>query len=371
MTQTLPPPDPDAPNAGRARARSAHNLFVHCANLTPGDRVLLVGEDDPAPWFDPAVCELLAAQARALGLQPEIVLAPVDGDGLPDALLARMRAVSATIFCSRIGGRARFHVPDMPGAVVNCHAARPAHLLSPFCALDYRVQRQIHDALVARIAAARRYRITAPCGTDLSGSVPQAGDGALVPFALRVFPVMIFPPVLCPDLSGTLVIDHFVTSSGTRRFEDSVLRLDGPLRAAVSQGRIVGIEGPAEVVARLEAQMQRAAALTGGDPMRINSWHTGINPHTFTETVARDDPDQWGAVAFGAPRYTHFHAAGHDPGDIAFSLFDATIAFDGVPFWQEGRFVFPYLPEIAATLPAAVLSELAPAGPVPLGRVAS
>lgn len=367
MTDTPPPTDTRAPTADSALARSARNLFVQCAELAPGDRVLLVGEDDPAPWFDPAVCDLLAAQARALGLHPEIVLVPVDGDGLPERLVARMREVSATVFCSRIGGRARFHVPDMQGAVVNCHAARPAHLQSPFCALDYRMQRRIHDALVARIAAARRFRITAPCGTDLCGSVSQAGDGALVPFALRVFPVMIFPPVLCPDLSGRLVIDHFVTSSGTRRFEDSVLRLDGPLTAEVAQGRIVGVNGPAEVVARLEAMMQRAAALTGGDPMRINSWHTGINPHTFTQTVARDDPDQWGAVAFGAPRYTHFHAAGHDPGDIAFSLFDATISFDDLAFWQAGRFVFPHLPEVAAILPPEASAELAPAVPGPLG----
>jgi hypothetical protein len=148
------------------------------------------------------------------------------------------------------------------------------------------------------------------------------------------------------------VIDHFVTSSATRVYDDSLLMIETPLRAHVKAGRIAEIEGPASLVDRLVSQMTRAAALTGGDPMQLNSWHTGINPNTFTRTLARQDPDRWGAIAFGSPRYTHFHASGRDPGDIAFSLLDATIAFDGVPFWRDGDFVFLDQPEITALIPS-------------------
>ena len=35
-------------------------------------------------------------------------------------------------------------------------------------------------------------------------------------------------------------------------------------------------------------------------------------------------------------------------GDIAISLFDATVAFDGEVLWRDGRFVFMDRPEIRA-----------------------
>ncbi len=158
---------------------------------------------------------------------------------------------------------------------------------------------------------------------------------------------MIFPPIKAAGLNGVLVLDHFITSSSTRAYEDSVLRLDHPVRVMVEASRMVAFDGPDALVQRVKHQLERAAALTGGDPYRINSWHTGINPNTYFDGDPYADLERWGTVAYGSPRYTHFHAAGNDPGDVAFHLFDATIAFDGDTLWERGRFSFLDRPEIA------------------------
>ena len=118
----------------------------------------------------------------------------------------------------------------------------------------------------------------------------------------------------------------------------------------VENSRMVAFEGSPELVAKLRSQLERAAALTGGDPYLINSWHTGINPGTFYSGDPYEDLERWGTVSYGSPRYTHMHAAGTDPGDAAFHLMDMTIAFDGEIVWDEGRFVFLDRPDIQSLI---------------------
>ena len=177
---------------------------------------------------------------------------------------------------------------------------------------------------------------------------------------------MIFPPINCDRMAGTLSIRHFVTSTSTREFSGSTLVLDRPILARVENSRMTAFDGPRDLVARLRAQFERAAALTGGDAYRINSWHTGINPNTFFNGDPYANLELWGTVAYGSPRYTHMHAAGHDPGDAAIHLMDMTISFDGRTLWDRGRFIFLDRPEIQAMIGAderdflnsSVLSEI-------------
>jgi len=59
---------------------------------------------------------------------------------------------------------------------------------------------------------------------------------------------------------------------------------------------------------------------------------------------------RWSDLAFGSPRYTHFHTCGNNPGNIATAMFDATISFDDQLFWEAGQFVFLDQPEQQALL---------------------
>ena len=140
------------------------------------------------------------------------------------------------------------------------------YLAAPFASADFGTMKRVHDALLDHILNARGYRLTGPCGTDLVSEVAFGRDQAVADFALELFPVMIFPPVICHNMNGTLAIRHFVTSSSTRAYEDSILVIDHPIMVQVKDSRMVEFDGPGDLVTRLKAQLERAAALTGGDP---------------------------------------------------------------------------------------------------------
>ncbi|WP_166418288.1 hypothetical protein [Cochlodiniinecator piscidefendens] len=332
--------------------QGAQNLLLNCAGAQAGDRVLLVGEVGENLYFETELCDAVAEVAANLGMKPEVVLAkPVsDATEFPETVNSAMQRADRTIFFSRLGDQVRFSLPEGKAKAVMTYTLGRQYLAAPFASADFNVMKQMHDALLDLILNAKEYSITGACGTNLQSRIKPGRADAVADFALELFPVMIFPPVNCFEMNGTLAIKHFVTSSSTRAYEDSTLVLDQPILARVENSRMVDFDGPAELVARLKSQLERAAALTGGDPYLINSWHTGINPNTFFEGDPYDDLELWGTVAYGSPRYTHLHAAGIDPGDIAFHMMDATISFDGQVVWDEGRFVFLDRPEIQAMM---------------------
>ncbi|MGB3315202.1 MAG: hypothetical protein WBB85_12380 [Albidovulum sp.] len=341
-------PDPSS----AAFELGVRNLLLICAGARPGDRVLLVGESGPSPYFEPGLCDAVAGVARHLGMTAEVVIEPpvADADHFPAAVREAMTRTDRTIFFSRLGDQVRFALGPGQSPAVMTYTLSQKYLGHAFATADFAAMKAMHDALLDLILGAESYRISGACGTDLTGRVRKGRKDAVADFALELFPVMIFPPVVCDDLNGVLVIQHFVSSSSTRAYDDSVLILDAPIRVTVEKSRMTAFEGPEGLVTRLKSQLERAAGLTGGDPWAINSWHTGINPNTFFEGDPYADLELWGTVAYGSPRYTHLHAAGRDPGDAAFHLMDATISFDGKAVWDRGRFVFLDRPEIQALI---------------------
>lgn len=330
----------------------ARNLLESCAGAKAGDKVLLVGEVGEDLYFEPELCRDVALIAKKLGMHPNIIMAaPVaDATEFPANVRKAMEVADRTIFFSRLGDQVRFSLDGENTKAVMTYTLSRKHLAAPFASADFNVMKGMHDALLEVIVGAKSYTITDANGTDLCGELKSSGGEAVADFALELFPVMIFPPVNCDALNGTLVIDHFVTSSSTRAYENSILVLDTAIKATVRDCRMVDFEGPDALVARLKSQLERAAALTGGDPYLINSWHTGINPNTFYDADPFEDLELWGTVAYGSPRYTHLHVAGIDPGDAAFHMMDATITFDGEVLWDEGRFVFLDRPDVQSMM---------------------
>jgi hypothetical protein len=333
----------------------ARNLLLNCANARAGDRVLLVGEHDENPYFDPRLCDDVAGVADSLGVNAEVIMADAvtDASRFPGTVRDAMRAADVTIFFSRLGDQVRFVETPGNSRKIMTYTLTRKHLESPFAGIDFRAMKKIHDCLVADIKASSRYRIETANGTSLSAPMQHTLDSReadIAEFTVELFPVMIFPPIICSKLNGRLVIDDFVMSTSVRQYDGSVYYLDSPVSATVEDSRMVDFDGDAAVIDGLRRQLERAAAITGGDPYRLNSWHTGINPYTFFDGNPHDYLERWGTVSYGSPRYTHIHTAGFDPGDASFHLMDASILFDDEPFWDRGRFVYLDRPEIRGQL---------------------
>lgn len=322
----------------------ARNLLLNCAQAKPGDRVLLVGEQCDSPYFEPALCNDVAEVAKKLGIEANVIMAePVTGASqFPQAISDAMQQVDFVIFFSRLGDQVRFI--DTPGnsKKIMCYTLTRRQMGSAFASTNFSAMKKTHDLLKDKITASKKYKIEAACGTSLSGEIvaDNSSISALTDFSLELFPVMIFPPINCQRLYGQLVLKDFLVSSSTRAYDNSVLILKSSVVAIIEDSRIVDFNGDEKEIEKIRNQLERAANITGGDPYRINSWHTGINPYTFYEGDPYANLEHWGTVAYGSPRYTHIHAAGNDPGDISIQLFDASISFDDRLFWDEGRFVF-------------------------------
>lgn len=336
----------------------ARNLLLNCAGARAGDRLLLVGELGKAAFFDPALCDDVAAAASSYDIETEILLAEpgADASHFPAAVAHAMQTSDITIFFSRLGDQLRFVESPGPGKKIMAYALSREHLGSPFSTVDYSCMKAMHDRLLQEIKKADSYVIEAENGTCLSAEILDqsvSAEPVVNDFTLELFPVMIYPPVNFFRLNGRLVLEHFLLSSSTRTYAESELRLDSPVSAVIEDARMVDFEGDAALIAKIRDQLERAAALTGGDAYRLNSWHTGINPYTFYDADPQLDLERWGTVAYGSPRYTHIHAAGKDPGDVSFQLFDASIRFDGRPFWDGGRFLFLDDAEVQSLFDAA------------------
>jgi hypothetical protein len=292
-----------------------------------------------------------------------IVLAEpgADASHFPSEVAEAMQYADITCFFSRLGDQLRFLESPGNSTKVMCYTLDLEHLAAPFATFDYHSMQRIHDSLFGRIKRSSAYHIEATNGTSLQAILPTGNTDEqplAAEFSLALFPVMIFPPLHFYRLQGQLVLEHFLTSSSTRAYADSVLLLDSPLTLQIDDCRITDIEGDTALVRKLRKQLERAAEITGGDPYRLNSWHTGINPFTFFNGDPYRDLERWGTVAYGSPRYTHIHAAGNDPGDISIQLFDASIRFDDVTAWDNGRFTYLDSDEARALLTPAQREQL-------------
>lgn len=114
--------------------------------------------------------------------------------------------------------------------------------------------------------------------------------------------------------------------------------MDETAFALLDRGRVVDFEGPDAVVAKVREHHVKVGEMFGIDPFLVHSWHAGIHPRTFYPLPADHNPARWSALAFGSPRYLHFHVCGDDPpGEICWTVIDPTITLDGMPAWRDGR----------------------------------
>lgn len=333
----------------------ARNLLLNCAEVEAGDSILLVGEQSESAYFDPQLCDDIARVARGLGVDTRVILAePVaDASQFPRSINDAMLSVDKTIFFSRLGDQVRFMETPGNSKKIMCYTLTRKHLGSTFASVSFITMKKIHDLLTKKIIGSKRYRIESSDGTRLDSEIihdPQSAKPAVTEFSLELFPVMIFPPVNFSNLNGQILLRDFLLSSSTREYSDSVLILNSPVMARIENSRFVDFEGDTREIEKIKHQFERAAKITGGDAYALNSWHTGINPHTFFDGDPYADLELWGTVTYGSPRYTHIHAAGNDPGDISIQLFDAGISFDDELFWDKGKFVFLDRPEVQSLL---------------------
>ncbi len=327
------------------------NLLIRCVRVKTGEKLLLVGEVGRGTYYESDLCLLVKDEALKQGINASVLYAEpvVDAASISNQVCEEMSSSDSVVFFSRLGDQTRFLPSPGNGKKVMCYTLTKAHLRSAFATVDHQKMTQMLQMLEASIHSASNYQIETSDGTSLIGEIiDDDSRETSTAFHVELFPVMIFEPINCFNFSGNLKISKFITSTSTRAYDDSVLMIETPVNARVESSVITSIDGDRQTVQRIVEQLERAARLSGGDPYVMHSWHTGINPGTFFKGNPFDNLEYWGTVAYGSPRYTHIHATGLSPGDVAYHLMDATIKFDDEIFWENGRFLFLEKPEVSA-----------------------
>lgn len=332
MLQTSP--DHDAIAAG------ARNLLVTGARVRHGGRLLIVTEPPGTGRYQDNLADPLVAEAERLGAQPKVLVLPLTAgpEDLPPPLQEALDQADHTVFLHRIGDQLRFRPVAGGGTKVISYALDEDYLAESFGRTPVAVFDEVMERILQVLRRAKRYTIVCANGSRAVMRVARARRISVTPFSIGNFPTMIIPPISAEKLSGRLVLTHALTSTGIHDYPQSDLPLPTPITFHVDNGRVVDISGKAVLAATVDAHLTRVAKLFyGGDRGALFGWHTGINSTTFFRGDARTDADRWSNVAFGSPRYTHFHFCGTEPGEVSGAIFDATIAFDDQVVWKDGR----------------------------------
>lgn len=315
----------------------AHNLLHHCAGLRRGQSVLLVCESPGLGYYDAGLAPLVGSVAKEIGIHVDRLCVPFrpETPHLPDDLRCRMEQVDVTVFLARLGDQLRFSA--MPaGRSVACFAVTPELLAAPFGTGRYDVFAALKGLVDTAIARARSVRVTCPAGTDFAGrpEIDRIEDTSL-----SRFPISVFAPVPGAAFSGCVALPGFLVGTGSRYYDDYVLRFDGPVTAHFTCGRLTGFDGARADVARAARHYDRIARRYGIDRDRIHSWHAGIHPGCGFPWPAFGAMERWSGVGFGNPRILHLHSCGAEaPGEISLNVIDPTIWIDGVAVWDDGAF---------------------------------
>lgn len=320
----------------------ARNLLLGCVGVQPGERILIVCEEDHEQHYCSKMSAHVDRVARELGARPKCLATPViDNPGaFPEELILQMSQAEHTVFLNRMADHARFiKIPGKSSKTI-CYALDEGLLGSAFATLPHKLMMSLLTRLERELDAAKQWRITCPLGSDAKGTFEWNGDED-EDFTFGLFPVTTFKPVPCGTMSGKVALAHWLIPGGKANYEPAFLPISKPVMAHVEMGRLCELEGDPESVKPIEDHREMVAQKFGIDRDFVHSWHVGMNPHTFSDRPADEDLGRWGAISFASPRYLHFHTCGdYAPGEIAWSIFDPTVTIDGVDFWKDGEFVW-------------------------------
>ena len=324
---------------------AAMSLLTDAIGAKRGSTLAIIAEDPELGYYDALVPQCVAATAAKIDVNPTII--PVSNhvgvQDIPPIVRTALETDDHVLFQARLGDTLRFSSLPGKASVTMSYALDLSVLGGPACTTPHRVLNEIQSIYQDAVDHARTWRIQCPLGTDLSGEqdIQQIDAGSTKDFSVVRYPVCAPRPISCSSANGIVAVAHWLMASGNRAYADNQLLLSDVVFAEISDGRIVDYWGPARTVAQVKAHTERVGRQFGVDHTVVHSWHAGINPGASYPVEATTNLERWGMVAFANPRYLHFHVCGdYAPGEIAWSVFDASVQFDGKQLWKDGKFVF-------------------------------
>lgn len=332
----------------------ALNLLNEAVGAQAGESLAIVSEDPALGTYDALAPRCVLETAKELGLAAQLIpIYGIESTCLTMELSHALENFDHVLFMAGIGDTLRFSPSQRGASRTMCYALDIASLGGSGATVSFKLMREIQGMFESESAKAKTWHIQCPLGTDLRGTqdVVAIEGGDAPDFTMTRFPVCAPRPTLCDDAEGVVALSQWLLPTGNKHYDEATVELHQPILAIIEKGRILTFDGNPSEVRRARAHYERIGSMFGIDPWVVHSWHAGMNPGMSYPVSAHGDPLRWGKTAFANPRYLHFHTCGdYAPGEICWSVFDATVTMGEQTYWRDGHFCFLDRADIRALL---------------------
>jgi len=227
----------------------ARNLLLNCAEVQPGETILIAHEPASLAYYDNRVVDCVAAAAEGLRMQCNTMDVGFNRQArdLPEAVLQAFENADVIIFFARLGDQLRFSQMPTGKRVVVSYALCPDMLGSGFGTAHHDAFLRLKDVVNTAIASAENVCVTCPRGTDYSGH-PLLDLTAGSDTTTRRFPMSVPTPVPAHSFSGRVAMPGFLTGTGSQYYAPYTVEFQGEVFALFDKGRLQGFEGDADSV---------------------------------------------------------------------------------------------------------------------------
>ena len=318
--------------------KSINNLLNNCAELNENDTLLIISEDSKFGWYDKDISIAVYDYAKnKLGLSTELLIVGEPKNNAKDTLEKIIDNYDCAIFFARIGDQERFEKPLSNTKRIMSYVRNIDSLCSLFASTNYEEMKKFKDVINKIIFDADNIEISCPLGTNLKGTIDKKNINQNNDTSIVRFPVVVPSPILAKNFSGEVVLDGYLTSTGSKVYEPISLKIESPVTATILKGKIANLNGEKKVVEKIVKHYETVSKIFNIDHDIVHSWHAGINPGIHYSNSVEENPDRWSNTIFPSPKYLHFHTCGnYAPGEICWMIANHNIIIDNVPLWENG-----------------------------------
>ena len=271
--------------------KSINNLLNNCAELNENDTLLVISEDSKFGWYDKDISIAVYDYAKnKLGLSTELLIVGEPKNNAKDTLEKIIDNYDCAIFFARIGDQERFEKPSSNTKRIMSYVRNIDSLCSLFASTNYEEMKKFKDVINKIIFAADNIEISCPLGTNLKGTIDKKNINQNKDTSVVRFPVVVPSPILAKNFSGEVVLDGYLTSTGSKVYEPISLKIESPVTATILNGKIANLNGEKKVVEKIVKHYETVSKIFNIDHDIVHSWHAGINPGCllYTSPSPRD-----------------------------------------------------------------------------------
>ena len=316
----------------------ARNLLINCAQLKIGEKLLIVSEDSTLGWYKDDITRALVKECIDIGVEAKIIKVGEPENTEIEGLNDLVEDFDCTLFLARVGDQKRFETPSIRRKRVMCYARSVKTLGSSFGTTDHRALMDMKKAIDNIFLNSKYISISCPNGSELSGTMLTAEHDINKDVTVLRFPMAVPMPIVASTFSGNVLIQKYLTSTGSKVYKPNYLKLSDPLSVKINKGRITAIDGQEQVKRNFQSHYEFVSNLFNLDKNCVHSWHAGIHPGITYNQPISENPDRWANTMFASPQFMHFHTCGsYPPGEICWMIENPTIEIDAEPLWKRGK----------------------------------